>query len=105
MFEIIENQQTLVDLDIPFGTGSVSGQIISPYLDDSRSWLLLRSAGQELTAEIRPDAKGNYTVANLPPGDYIIGKSSVTNSRESTLKEFHLDPDEQRLGLSLAAGE
>jgi RNA polymerase sigma factor (sigma-70 family) len=95
VIEIEQDQKTQrIDLQIPAGSSSLSGKIIPHDPRKPRSPLMLRSVDRTITMDIQPAADGSYKIANLPFGDYIIGKTAVALSRQSKLKE-----------VSLAAGE
>ncbi len=97
VFEVEQGQKTQsIDLQIPASSASLSGKIIPYDLNRPQSPLLLRSADQTITMDIRPDSDGSYKVGNLPFGDYIIGKASVALSRQSKLKEVRLAANEHK---------
>jgi len=97
VFEVEQGQKTQrIDLQIPVSSASLSGKIIPYDLNRPQSSLLLRSADQTITMDIRPDSDGSYEVSNLPFGDYIIGKASVALSRQSKLKEVSLAANEHK---------
>ncbi len=96
IFEIEWGQKTQrIDLQIPAGSASLSGKIVPHYPKKPQS-LLLRSADQTITMDIRPAADGSYKIGNLPFGDYIIGKTAVALTRQSTLKEVSLGASEHK---------
>lgn len=96
-FEIEWGQKTQrIDLWIPAGSASLSGKIVPYDPKKPQSPLLLRSADQTITMDIRPDSNGSYKIGNLPFGDYIIGKASVAFSKQSKLKEVSLAANEHK---------
>jgi hypothetical protein len=42
------------------------------------------------------DADGRFTVKNLPPGQYVIGRASNTVARTSTLATVNLQPGQHK---------
>ncbi|NIP25564.1 MAG: hypothetical protein GWN67_14305 [Phycisphaerae bacterium] len=104
VFEIEQGQKIhRIDLWIPAGSASLSGKII-PHDPNIPQSLLLRSVDQTITMDIRPAADGSYKIANLPFGDYIIGKTAVALSRQSTLKEVSLGAGEHK-NLDIEIGD
>ena len=97
VFEIKNGQKECeVDLWIPAGSASMSGNIISSDPDIPQVPFILRSIDQELTMKIKRKVDGSYKIANLPAGDYIIGNSSAALNRRSNIKEVSLKSGENK---------
>ncbi len=85
-----------IDLLIPSGSSSLSGKVNASDPKGIQVSLMLRSINQEITMGIQPAADGSYEIANLPAGEYIIGRASVALSRQSKIKEVSLKSGENK---------
>jgi hypothetical protein len=97
VFEIEQDQRKCdVDLWIPAGFASLSGEIIPSDPKELQIPLILRSISQEITMGIEAATHGSYEIGNLPAGDYIIGRASIALSRQSKIKEVSLKSGENK---------
>lgn len=97
-FEVVPGEQShTVEIQIPTGTASVFGTVTLND-DDRRSLiaLTLYNREQTLTFDFSPAGDGRFTLNHLPPGEYAVAKTWHMLSRQSSLVEFTLKPQEKK---------